>query len=569
MKKKKKHIDIEEVSDVKLKPIFGIQPGLYLTILYALILLAILFSILILPGIRKYGSNMHFVSQPKGVAVFVDGVYLDSTPFTRFVPAGKHTVRFEKPYFDTESEEIQVPGKIFGTLLFNRAETHMVNMDMAKPEEYLNWRFGQISNWSLVGSFYDHYPYPFRGVQAVSEFLASESSEASEEEISESMYDFSHMLLNNIASFEQLIDVAAALQSFTSPEYRFMSKNKYTSVEVSRQLIKSVQKLMLSRDASPILAALYVEAALRENSSLAEELLPEYKVDRDDLTKHIKGMPFSEMYAEIELKSVPLRVLEHTFIEVTPPAQVVVGNSEFPVNSAEYDFSQLSEFPHLEKLEPYYISSGEVTRQQFDRFLQEEPAWNAEHRDRLILQGKVDEQYLSYKDSHPDETTQISSLPVTHVSWYAAKAYSKWFESKLPTELKGRFSVRLPTETEWEFAARKNSGSRIIARESGFDGPQAANYSREGRIGMVDMQGNVWEWNENWYFTSDVLDGVYGAAVPGFDGSEKSIRGGSWANRSSEVPVWRRASHPPQWCSPFVGFRIVLEPIVQDSGEEE
>jgi len=246
MKKKKKHIEIEEVSDVKLKPIFGIQPGLYLTVLYAVILLTVLFSLLILPGIRKYGSNIEFVSQPKGVAVYVDGEYLDSTPFTRFVPAGKHTLRFEKPYFETESEEIRVPGKIFGTLLFKRAKTHLVNMDMSKSEEYLNWRFGQISNWSLVGSFYDHYPYPFRGVQAVSEFLASE------ENISESMYDFSHMLINNIASFEQLIDVAAALHSLTSPEYRFVSKKEYTSVDVSRQLIQSAQDLMVSTGASPM-----------------------------------------------------------------------------------------------------------------------------------------------------------------------------------------------------------------------------------------------------------------------------------------------------------------------------
>ena len=563
MKKKKKHIEIEEVSDVKLKPIFGIQPGLYLTVLYTVILLIVLFSLLILPGIRKYGSNIEFISQPKGVAVYVDGIYLDSTPFTRFVPAGNHTLRFEKPYFETKSEEISVPGKIFGTLLFERAESHLVNMNISRSEEYLNWRFGQISNWSLVGSFYDHYPYPFRGVQAVSEFLASE------DDISENMYDFSHMLLNNIASFEQLVDVAAALHSLTSPEFRFLSKNEYTSVKVSRELIQSAQDLMVNLDASSTLAALYVEAALRENSSLAEELLPEYKVDRDTLKDHVSGIPFSEMYAQSELQSVPLQVQEHTFIEITPPEQVAVGNSEFPTNSAEYDFSQLSEFPHVEPLDPYYISSGEVTRRQFDRFLKEEPEWNAEHMDKLIQQGKVDEQYLSYTDNNFIDAPQSSSLPVTHVSWYAAKAYSKWFESKLPAELRERFSVRLPTETEWEFAARKNSGARAIDRESGFDGPQAANYSREGLISLVDMQGNVWEWNENWYFTSDVLDGVYGSVVPGFDGSEKAIRGGSWANRAAEVPVWRRASHPPQWCSPFVGFRIVLEPIVLDSREEE
>jgi formylglycine-generating enzyme required for sulfatase activity len=53
---------------------------------------------------------------------------------------------------------------------------------------------------------------------------------------------------------------------------------------------------------------------------------------------------------------------------------------------------------------------------------------------------------------------------------------------------------------------------------------------------------------------------VYGPGLAGFDGVEKSIRGGSWVNSEREIAFWTRASQPPQWCSPFTGFRVVLAP---------
>ncbi len=558
MKKKKKQIEVPEVSDVKLKPILGIQPGLYLTILYAIIVVLILFLVLVFPGVRNYGSNVHFESAPSGAAVYIDGTYYGSTPLTKFVPAGSHTVTYKKPFFNEQNTEIEVPGKVFGTLFFKRAEQHGAHMSFTDSSNYLRWRFSQTSNWALVGSFYERYRYPFRGVQAISEYYEAEKraeEHIKQDEAPEELYEFAYMLTNNINSLEQLLDVTASIIAIESPHYRSMSAKEYTSSGTLSDLLGRAASSLISIGVPQELAYLYVESTLEQEKAVSLENSKDYKVNREQVREFIEALPFSEVYSQSNIESIPIRIYGHTFTEIVPPGKVPVGNNKISL-SAPLDFTQLSEFPHMETIKSYYISSTEVTRNQFEQFLQENPEWNKDNIDVLVEQGKVDTQYLNYMDQKPFDQT----LPVTGVSWYAAKAFCRWFESKLPDDLKARFSVRLPSEAEWEYAARKNSSAGIVERDSGFDGPQAGNYSREGFLGLLDMRGNVWEWCENWYFPSDVLDGAYGASAEGYDGVEKSMRGGSWANRISEVPVWRRASHPPHWCSPFVGFRIVLEP---------
>ncbi|MFW5727099.1 MAG: SUMF1/EgtB/PvdO family nonheme iron enzyme [Spirochaetia bacterium] len=564
---KKKQIEVPEISAVKLKPLFGMHPGMYLTILYALILMILVFLVLFLPGIRNYGSDVRFTSAPAGAAVYIDGQYYGSTPFTRFVPAGTHSVRYEKPYFQQKQAELQVPGKLFGTLLFTRAEDASADLKIENAEQYLQWRFDQASDWALVGSFYERYRYPFRGVQTVSEYLQARSAEArmqagSEESTQEvedapqELSDFVYMLINNINSFEQLIDTTAAIDALENSTYRGKTASEYVSTALASDLLRSSYNALTAVGVREELAALYVEAAARQQSIFEIQDESAYRADRELLRKYVNSLPFSEVYSNVDVESIPMDLYEHTFIKLQPPEQVPVGNSEFSADQGELDFSALSAYPHMEKLQPYYISSGEVTRGQFERFLRDSPEWRIDNVDTLIEQGKADENYLEYQNKQPVDM----NLPVTNVSWYAAKAYCSWLERRLPADMQARYTVRLPSESEWEYAARKNSGSSFVDKDNGFDGPQAANYSREGRIGLVDMQGNVWEWCENWYFPADVLDGEYGSALPGYQGRERALRGGSWVNRSSEVPVWKRASYPPHWCSPFAGFRIVLEP---------
>lgn len=549
MKKRKKSLEIPETEPVKLKPLFGMQPGKYLTILYAFILLVLLFFLLVFPGLRKHGSKLSITSLPDGAAVYIDDTYRASTPCELFLPSGEHSIRVEKPFFSPHIETIEIPGRLFASILFPKKLKYEAQMEVENLPAYLNWRFSQAANWSLVGAFYERYPYPANGSTALKElqqsYRASQKGR-SEVEFPTIVDDFVYMLSNTLNSPEMLTDYLSALQILTGD---------------TPDTPPSFERLITEASSSNFeteLLALY--ALLLQDES--KELLPDASPEAlfADLQAEIESLGFEQVYSVSNPEAgIPYRLKDHRLIQINPPAEVPLGNESIELGTESLKLEALSSFPHSEELKTYYMSRSEVSRREFLEFTEAVPEWSLENKNKLIEKGLVDEEYLAFTEvSGGDENP---GLPATHVSWYAAQAYCDWLNRQLPAEMQEEYSVRLPNEAEWEYAARLNRAGRIITADAGFVEPQTASYIREGRIGLADLRGNVWEWCENWYFPSDVLDGEYGLARAHFDGVEKSVRGGSWANREAEIPVWRRASQPPSWCSPFLGFRIVLAAI--------
>jgi formylglycine-generating enzyme required for sulfatase activity len=124
---------------------------------------------------------------------------------------------------------------------------------------------------------------------------------------------------------------------------------------------------------------------------------------------------------------------------------------------------------------------------------------------------------------------------VSAVSWYAAEAYCRWLSEQLPTSFAG-WEARLPTETEWEYAAK-------------FAGAQGD---------ITDLFGGFWEWCVEPYAPLNFFPG--GAAGTRNSLLERAVRGGSWINPPGTVGAETRASLPPAFCSPFVSFRPVIAP---------
>ncbi len=171
-----------------------------------------------------------------------------------------------------------------------------------------------------------------------------------------------------------------------------------------------------------------------------------------------------------------------------------------------------------------------------------------------------------------------ANLPVEQVSWKQAVDFCKQlteFERKAG-RLPDGYVYRLPTEAEWEYAARGNgdesfSGSNQIEHVAWYYGnshqkTRQVGTKRPNDFGLYDMTGNVWEWCLDACETNDnreVVTSTYKNAVKdpvGAKGKYRIYRGGSWGSLSTNCHVSNRRHKLPNESNALLGFRIVLAP---------
>lgn len=158
-----------------------------------------------------------------------------------------------------------------------------------------------------------------------------------------------------------------------------------------------------------------------------------------------------------------------------------------------------------------------------------------------------------------------NDLPVEQVSWFDANDFIKALN-----EREGGSRYRLPTEAEWEYAARAGSGGVFFfgdnsdrlsdyawyAPNSGGQTNYAAR-KRPNELGLHDVHGNVWEWVQDYYSPE------YYARSPSEDphgpvsGEHRVIRGGGWFDIPVDLRLANRGRARPTFKSPVIGFRLV------------
>ena len=159
-----------------------------------------------------------------------------------------------------------------------------------------------------------------------------------------------------------------------------------------------------------------------------------------------------------------------------------------------------------------------------------------------------------------------AKLPVENVSWTECQQ----FINKI-NQLTGR-KFRLPTEAEWEFAARGGKSSKsykfagsnnadAVAWHQGNSGNKTHNVGTKAanELGLYDMCGNVWEWCQDWFgnYSSSAQTNPKGAS----SGTDHLNRGGGWCHESKFATVfYRGTSGKPDRKVDNLGFRLVLEP---------
>jgi len=210
-----------------------------------------------------------------------------------------------------------------------------------------------------------------------------------------------------------------------------------------------------------------------------------------------------------------------------------------------------SEIPkHSVTVRTFYLDKYLVTNAQFKSFIDANPSWRRDHIPRNLDNGNYLRHWPNLSDIPPNQDNH----PVVNANWYSAVAYCRWV------------GKRLPTEVEWEYAAKGGLRGRF---PWGDEPPnkKLANYGGSGisttspvgsypanGYGLFDMAGNVWEFTaDEWQsYKSDSQtnsvpeDSLYltGDAFLAVQ-SRRVIRGGSWGAAPINLWVEYRDSHPP------------------------
>ena len=196
------------------------------------------------------------------------------------------------------------------------------------------------------------------------------------------------------------------------------------------------------------------------------------------------------------------------------------------------------EYPvHSVTLSDYYIGETEVTQELWEAVMVSNPS------------------YFSG-----------SQRPVERVSWNDCQEFITQLN-----QLTGK-NFRLPTEAEWEYAARggnksqgyKYSGSNTIGNVAWYGDNSNSTHNVKikspNELGIYDMSGNVYEWCQDWYGYGSYSSNAQTNPTGPSSGSNRVYRGGSWYNSASGCRVASRSFSSPGLRDGGLGFRVVLLP---------
>jgi len=213
---------------------------------------------------------------------------------------------------------------------------------------------------------------------------------------------------------------------------------------------------------------------------------------------------------------------------------------------------------HSVKISSFYMDKYEVTNEQYCAFLNANG--NQTENDALWIDIENEDCGIVYKGKKYKPKTGAAKLPVLTVSWYGARAFAKWA------------GKRLPTEAEWEYAAKggnqsknyKYSGSNNFTEVAWYDGnsdevPHNVGLKKPNELGLFDMTGNVYEWCSDWYY-----EGFYSITPADNPKGPKGgdfhvVRGGSWVVIDQELRVTTRNYNPPNTYNYDLGFRCAKD----------
>jgi gamma-glutamyl hercynylcysteine S-oxide synthase len=527
----------EEVH-VQLKPILGLRPGQYLSVLYGIVALLAIYLVLFSPGVAHHGAYLSVTTFPDHAMVKVDGQYAGSTPCTIFLRSGSRSVEISRPWYAPVTFTRNVRGRVFATLIVPDRSSRFVPLQLADIDGLVK---------AALADYQKNTEIP--------QILSEAAWAAVAPDVQDRLYGMIFASLAGVSDETQLREALLA-------SARVSSHGGFLTPSAIVDMVQRGVQMTQAADNAPawlLLATSRANQGRLGSSPWIQQYLTSY---REAISKYYQpGSAAAGPRGGVTVAGMSFRGI--------PSGDLVMGKDD-NLDSLGKSFDRL--LAHPVRVEAFYLGADEVTNGQFQSFISENPDWAPANRAVLVQKGLVSDTYLtSWTGGAPPAGT--FNLPVTQVSWHAAASYCQWLTRRVQAALPG-YAARLPYESEWEWAARgglrgmpyplggKPGGA--VFYSPGITGPKPAGTSEPNGYGLRDMLGNVWEWCADPFglnagllssrepMTSAALE----RALP--DAPDHAVRGGSWADQPGTDKVYTRGAQPSGWCTPYLGFRVAL-----------
>lgn len=241
----------------------------------------------------------------------------------------------------------------------------------------------------------------------------------------------------------------------------------------------------------------------------------------------------------------------------TEPELLFIAAGTFTMGS---DTRAADEQPmHKVYLDAYYIGKYEVTNAEYYEFWKDQDSATPEHTPENF-------EHLPHIGTWPARAEMFPNHPVVGVSWDDANAYAAYSGMRLPTEAEWEKAARGYTNRTWPWGNGVEPYANTADPDDGYEGrlaPVGSFPKGKSYYGALDMAGNAWEWTADWY--SDVY---YWQSSPAATkrpkrnptgpevGSWRVVRGGSYIDTIARCSTTFRFYLYPTLKTSFVGFRV-------------
>jgi formylglycine-generating enzyme required for sulfatase activity len=217
---------------------------------------------------------------------------------------------------------------------------------------------------------------------------------------------------------------------------------------------------------------------------------------------------------------------------------------------------------HAVTVSDFRLDRFEVTNARFFEFVARHPAWSRAQISPQLHSGHYLEHWT---DGRPP--VGKADHPVVYVTWHAAQAFCSWAGGRLPTEAEWEYAARAAGDQEFPWGGEHPSAQRANYSASRVGDTQPVGSYPPNPLGLYDMAGNVWEFAlDEWksgYAAEPQQDPIVGGAVPTdllTVQGRRVLRGGSFDGGDVNLRTRWRDSHEVKNAVAFVGFRCAYPP---------